>query len=161
VLVRVAVLALLAALAPVRPATAQEGFGVGIIAGEPTGVTIKSWLDRTEAIDAAAAWSFSGRDSLQLHVDYLVHDFSLVRPRRLPGRLPLYAGLGARLRLRESGKRREDRQAAAGIRVPLGAAYLLADTPVELFLEVVPVLDLAPDTELGLDAAVGARWYFR
>lgn len=43
--------------------------------------------------------------------------------------------------------------------MPLGAGYIFEEAPVELFLEVVPVLELAPDTDLDMDAALGARIY--
>jgi len=36
-------------------AFAREGVGVGLIVGEPTGVSLKYWLDRSTAIDAALA----------------------------------------------------------------------------------------------------------
>ncbi len=39
---------------------AQEGqFGLGVIAGEPTGPCFKLWTSQRTAIDGAAAWSFA------------------------------------------------------------------------------------------------------
>jgi hypothetical protein len=32
---------------------------------------------------------------------------------------------------------------------------------VDVFLEIVPLVDLAPDTDFELNASVGARWFFR
>lgn len=134
-------------------ALAQDrGTGIGVIVGEPTGVSVKHWLDRDTAVDGAVAWSFEGRNSFHLHVDWLRHDFSL-----LPvdsGALPVYVGVGARYKERRGTDR-------FGIRIPVGLAYHFADAPLEIFGEIVPILDLAPDTGVNLNAALGIRFYFQ
>ena len=141
----------------------QEGFGLGIIVGEPTGLSLKKWINEERAIDAAAAWSFSENKSFQFHVDYLIHNYSLLKPMNAKGKLPVYFGVGARLKLKEEneGKGRNDDDAIFGIRVPLGISYLFSDAPIDLFAEIVPVLDIAPDTDFDLNAAIGARYYFK
>ena len=48
-----------------------------------------------------------------------------------------------------------------GIRIPVGLAYLVESEPLDVFVEIVPLLDLAPDTEFDLNASVGARYFFR
>ena len=152
----IGVLASLAAtLAMSSPAPArayQDGFGVGLIAGEPTGLSAKLWLGRNTAIDGAAAWSFSGVDALHLHADFLVHRFDLARVER--GALPAYYGVGGRLKIR-------DQDSQFGVRIPLGLAYLFEATPVDVFLEMVPLVDLVPDTDFELNASVGVRYFFR
>jgi len=47
-----------------------------------------------------------------------------------------------------------------GIRIPVGLAYLFEGAPVDVFLEVVPLLDVAPETEFTLNAAIGVRYFF-
>ena len=47
-----------------------------------------------------------------------------------------------------------------GVRFPVGIAYLFDGAPVDVFLEVVPTLNLIPDTDVDLDAAIGARYWF-
>lgn len=141
---------------------AAEGFGMGVIIGEPTGVSIKNWVSDRHAIDAAAAWSFSENDSFQLHADYLIHDFSLLRPEGLSGRMPVYVGLGARVKLEEddnAGGRNVDND-LVGLRIPVGVSYLFDDAAVDLFAELVPILDVAPDSDFDINAAIGARLYF-
>jgi hypothetical protein len=49
----------------------------------------------------------------------------------------------------------------AGIRVPVGVSYLFAHEPIDLFLEVVPIMDVTPATDLSVNASLGARYYFR
>ncbi len=142
---------------------AQDGIGLGVILGEPTGFTFKTWTSRSTAIDAAAAWSFSENESFQLHADYLINPFSMPKPREITGRIFFYYGIGARLKLRDSdnGRGRNDNDDLIGIRFPVGFSYILAEAPVEFFVELVPIMDIAPDTEADLDAAIGARYYFK
>jgi hypothetical protein len=49
---------------------------------------------------------------------------------------------------------------ALGVRVPFGIEYLLEDAPVDFFLEVAPLLDVAPETELRVNGAFGVRYFF-
>jgi hypothetical protein len=146
----------------VSAAWAQEDFGIGAIVAEPTGITAKAWFNGNEAIDAAAAWSFSDHDSFQFHTDYLYHRFDLFpNVDQSVGRLALYFGAGARLKLGEdNGRGNDDADDRLGLRVPAGMTYLFTQAPFDVFGEVVPVLDIAPDTELDLQAAVGGRFYF-
>jgi hypothetical protein len=44
--------------------------------------------------------------------------------------------------------------------LPLGVTLRPRGTRFDLFLEMVPVMDLAPATELDLNAALGGRFYF-
>jgi len=42
----------------------------------------------------------------------------------------------------------------------VGLLYTFQNEPIDIFLEIVPLLELIPDTKFGLDAALGARYYF-
>jgi hypothetical protein len=148
---RASILAMVVLLSAPHPSPAQEGLGLGIIVGEPTGVSLKTWLTHATAFDLAAAWSFAEESSLHLHSDYLIHDYGLLTVKT--GALPVYYGVGARLKI-------QDQDSRVGIRVPVGVEYLFSRRPVDLFLEVVPILDVAPQTELGLNASLGARYFF-
>lgn len=141
-------------------AAAQDrGLGLGIVVGEPTGISLKSWQGRTTALDAALAWSFAGNDYVQLHGDYLSHNFSLLKVEE--GQLPFYYGIGGRLKLINlDDKKGGDHKTRVGVRLPLGLAYLFAKVTLDLFVEVVPVLDLVPETEFDLNAAIGVRYFF-
>ena len=143
-------------------ARAQDDFGIGVILAEPTGLSAKLWLNEREAIDAAAAWSFSDYSSFQFHADYLIHRFDPFRNvDTTVGRPALYFGVGGRLKLGEDkGRGNDDDKNRLGVRVPVGVTYIFAKAPFDVFGEVVPVLDLAPDTEVDLNAAVGGRFYF-
>ena len=145
----------------VAPSAAHAGpIGVGVIAGEPTGISLKFWTDRVHAVDAAIGWSLSGDSSVQLHADYLWHNFGLVRPSGVEGRFPVYYGVGARL---DTGHEHQghDTDERFGVRVPIGIAWVATSAPIDVFVEIVPVLDLIPDTDLGVGAAIGVRFWFR
>ena len=129
------------------------GIGLGVIVGDPTGVTVKGWLSERSAIDAGFGWSFNHRDSPHLYADYLWHLFDVIRVDR--GKLPLYFGVGGRILWER------DRDNRAGIRAPVGIAYLCEGKPIEIFGEVVPILDVSPDTEFELSGGIGIRYYFR
>jgi len=145
-----------AAFGSVGVAHAQShGFGAGIIVGEPTGLCGKLWQTRSTALDFGAAWSFVDETDFHLHFDILVHRFDVLHVDS--GKLPLYYGLGVRIKF-GNGDQNEDTR--VGIRFPLGLDYLLAKDPFDVFVEVVPILDLAPETEVSLNASVGFRYWF-
>jgi len=130
----------------------DKGFGLGVIVGEPTGVSAKYWMSSVTAIDAALAWSFVDQGALHIHADYLFHNFHLITF-ETRGTWPVYYGIGARLKFGD-----EDTKLA--IRIPVGAEYLFSDAPVDIFLEVVPMLELIPKTKFQFNAALGARYFF-
>ena len=98
-------------------------------------------------MDAAAAWSFSDQKSLNLHADYLWFRNDAFKPEK--GRLPLYYGIGGRLKFED--------KSLVGARFPLGLQYFFQEDRFTVFAEIAPVLDVLPGTVLRLNAAVGLR----
>lgn len=135
----------------------SKGVGLGIIIGEPTGISLKSFLSPNTAFDAGFAWSFIDNGSFHIHGDFLVHDYSLLRVSS--GRMPVYYGIGGRIKLKNESRGRSSDE-KFGIRIPVGFAYEFPGDKVDMFLEVVPVLDVTPETKVNFNAAVGARYYF-
>jgi hypothetical protein len=131
-----------------------SGFGVGVIAGEPTGLSVKRWLGHVTAFDAAAAWSLLYDPGMHVHADFLLHFMDVFD---IPaGKLPLYVGVGGRIKIRENDLR-------LGARVPVGIAWLLPFFPVDLFLELAPTFDLVTTSnrQWGATGGVGGRIFFR
>ena len=155
------ILSLVLALCP--PAARAGNFGLGVIAGEPTGVSIKVWLDGRHAVDAGIGWSFSENESLHFHADYLWHNFGLLNQSQVQGRLPVYFGVGARLKMQDgdTGHNGGNDNALFGVRFPLGVAWIAPSAPVDVFFEIAPILDLLPGTDLSFNAAIGVRYWFR
>jgi hypothetical protein len=146
-------LLLLAAMASfVSTLAAQEHrFGAGLMLGEPTGPSLKYFLNENNAIDAGIGWSFANNDDLHIHSDYLWHNYDWLRD-VADGRLPVYYGVGGRVKFGSDTR--------VGVRGPIGISYMLEDIPVEVFGEVGPVLDFTPGLRLGFTAAIGARFWF-
>ena len=128
-------------------ASAAEKYELGLIVGEPTGISAKADLKGGGAVAAAVAWSFSGADRLSLHVDRLWYKQDVFKVSR--GRLPMYYGLGGRLKLED--------KSVGGVRFPVGLQYFFPDARVTLFGEIVPILNVTPDTDVDLAIAIGFR----
>jgi len=129
----------------------QSGFGLGLIAGEPTGISGKYWMSPWSAIDGAFAWSLDKNGKIQIHADYLWHNYEIISV--IKGKLPIYYGVGGRVLFATDN--------IAGIRGVVGLNYLFATTPLDIFLELVPILDLAPEVDFDFNGAIGIRYYFQ
>jgi hypothetical protein len=131
-------------------------FGAGIILGEPTGISLKYWLDDTLAFDGAIGASFNddgdNDSSFYLHSDLLWHNFQLIPVSK--GRLPIYFGVGGLVRFRDD----EDNQ--VGVRVPVGLSYIFEDAPLDVFVEIAPAIDFAPDVRGEVTGGIGVRFWF-
>jgi hypothetical protein len=143
--------ALSAGGATAQPAGAGP-FGIGIIIGEPTGIDAKYYLSHANAVEFAAAWSLESDNTFQIHGDYLFHNYDLIKVER--GELPLFFGVGARVAFRENA---DD---LIGIRFPVGLDYNFDGAPLDVFVQIVPILELAPSTDFELEGAIGARFFF-
>lgn len=133
---------------------ASEGgkYGLGIILGEPTGITDKYFFNEESAIDFGAGWQISDTKNFQIYGDYLYHLNYILDVSE--GTFPLFFGAGLRYVIREED---DDK---LGIRLPVGLEYIVQNLPIRIFVELVPVLELTPDTELDLDGGVGVRYFF-
>jgi hypothetical protein len=162
----------LALLVMVGLASAKGGnFGLGIMIGEPTGLSAKIWLNQKSAVDFGLAWSMNGDGAAHLHGDYLMHYFKLIHVER--GRLPLYYGIGARVLIYgdrghyyyyENGnyydRYHRKNNIFFGLRIPVGLDYIFEGNNVDIFLEIAPVLDLIPSTDLDFNGGIGVRYFF-
>lgn len=133
-------------------APSSERLGIGLILGEPTGLSAKYYFTETVALDGAVGWSFHHETDLHLHADALWHTHDLFDASE--GRGSLYYGVGGRVKFRH---RAEDR---VGVRVPVGVSFKFDRAPVDLFVEVAPVLDVAPSSRGSFTAGIGARFWF-
>ena len=131
------------------PARAQKAgdFGVGVILGSPTGGAAKLWLSDHQALSAGIGFS----SNLMVYGDYLWHSWSVL-PQPGEGRLPVYLGLGGQIRTLTPDE--------FGVRGVLGVSYWLPRNPVELFVELVPVVRVDPWASVGLGGGIGLRYYF-
>ena len=165
--------AFLAIFALARPASAEpvlvqfgeapQGYGLGVILGEPTGLSGIYRTGHSTSVDAALAWSIP-EERLHVHGDYLF-DVVTFSDTDLPTvDVAFSAGVGARVRLGwKHGNFDDDPEGdpMLGVRVPLVLTVLPAKAPLDFFVEIVPIIGLFPETEADLDGAIGVRVYFR
>ena len=128
----------------------QTRFGLGLILGEPTGLSGKYWISPWTAIDGAFAWSIDKKSGVHLHSDYLWHDYRIISV--IKGKLPIYYGVGARVVFATDN--------IFGVRGVAGLNYIFDGTPLDIFLEIVPILDIAPKVGFDFNGAIGIRYYF-
>lgn len=151
--------AALSATLATSAAAETSTFGLGIILGEPTGIGAKAFLNSGNALAFGLAWSLEGDNELHVQGDYLYHNYDLIDVDQ--GELPLYFGIGGRIKINDGKDRNgNDREDNVGIRFPVGLDYIFESAPFDIFMEIVPILDLAPDTDFDLNGAIGGRFWF-
>lgn len=136
-------------LAQAQVNTAAGSTGLGVIIGDPTGVSLKHWNSGKQAYDIGLAWSFRDTEAISLHGDFLWHTWIEVEK----GRLAFFYGVGARALFMEN-------DSGIGVRIPVGLSYLPKETPLELFFELAPIVEIIPDTEATGNGGIGVRYYF-
>jgi hypothetical protein len=124
-------------------------FSVGVILGEPTGISGKAWIGQLSAIDLALAWSFVAEGRIYVHADYQQY-FDFGQPDA--GRLLFYGGIGGKLYV--------GADVELGVRLPLGVLYEIEQIPLEVFLEVAPGISIFPATALDFGGGLGVRYRF-
>lgn len=138
----------------------ERRFGLGIIVGEPTGLSAKYWTSSTTAFDFALGWGFidennNGNDNgdnwIHFHMDYLWHSFDAISSTE---RFPIYYGIGGRLNAREGDN------TSLAIRGVIGIAWMPHDAPFDIFFELAPSLRLTESTGFAIDGGFGGRYYF-
>ena len=134
------------ALTPIRASAQAGGTGIGVVLGEPTGLTAR-FKRGGNNFQVHAAWSFSDDAALQLNGDYLRSGRIDMEPM-----MPFYFGLGVLVKFADKSE--------MGIRFPVGLNYFFKGDPFEVFGEIVPVFRLLPSTKFDLNGAFGLRYYF-
>ena len=156
-----------------EPAQNQNGFSLGLILGDPTGVTLRGGIGERSAIQAHFGYSFFPGDAVATMVDWTYDAWNFLPDNRTAALL-FYFGFGAKLEWLtgrnyvykyDYNYRYSDRlhfgfggRGLVGIRVPFHKA------PFDLFFELSPIglLVVVPDTGVyyDVDFAIGARYRF-
>jgi hypothetical protein len=138
-------------------ASAQRELGVGVIMGDPIRITVKKWLGRDTAVDAAISRMNTGggnnaeSEAFEVHLDYLKHNFNMFQIKE--GSLPVYYGIGVRIQ--------NDTEMTTAVRIPIGISFLFKNAPVAAFYEYAFLFDMTtPDSEMQTETAFGIRYYF-
>jgi len=127
----------------------SKGFGLGAILGEPTGISAKYWVSQSNAFDFGLAYSFSENSNLHLHSNYLFHINNFNQTKE---NISFYYGPGVRLKF--------DNGSELGVRFSVGILWIPRETPVDIFIEAAPILDIIPETDFSFNGGVGVRYFF-
>jgi len=177
----VSLAAVLAATTPshAEPYQAPARFGLGLELGAPTGLSGKYFLGGgmvaiQGGVGIVESW---GDDGVHAHVEVVWH-FALLK--RTPAvEIPLYAGVGGRVLQHRFGSRDRcfngrfnepcmDGDTHVGIRAPFGISFVFRRVPMDLFVELAVLVDVAHlDNDFGHDhdhagvsGVLGGRYYF-
>ncbi|MBC8134239.1 MAG: DUF3996 domain-containing protein [Deltaproteobacteria bacterium] len=135
------------------PASHSTGLGIGLMLGNPTGISLKQSLGGANAWDVG----IGAGSGLRLHADYLwglaqlLSDTSALT-------LDIYLGVGPVLGISRGwcgdaynpGRGCGNRGAFAGVRVPFGLEARLTRAPVSFGLEIAPGIAVGQNFTDGL-----------
>jgi hypothetical protein len=165
---------LVAALSQGAARAAGHPFGLGVVLGEPTGITAKVYLNEPFALQLGVGYvdTFDGQDGLHLNVDFIWHPAVIART---PGfTLPFYLGVGGRyLEHRydywENNVHYVDSDSHFGVRVPFGLLFDFNRVPLDVYMELALVIDFIHGgatygpyhhDRVGWNGGIGIRYYF-
>jgi len=152
---------------------ANKTFGLGLELGEPTGLNGKYFLSDKAALDFGLGVIYSHYyygDGVHLYGDFLYHPVSLVSAEAFE--LPLYIGGGLRFwNFNYCDMNLCDYHGSAlGIRIPVGISFDFNNTPLDIFIQLTPVIDFVygdyydryrDRSHIGIDLSVGIRFWFK
>jgi len=129
------------------------GLGLGVMLGNPSGLSAKYWMSEQNAIAGGLAWHLGSNSNggyLFLHGDYLIHKNDLIN---ISGTtIPFYYGGGVGIGV--------GNDFYLGVRIPVGIEYWFMDKKFDAFLELVPGIGLLPGFGIGIGGAIGLRYNF-
>jgi len=164
---------------PDAPATetAQAGhgpFGLGVLLGEPVGMSIKLFVAPDHAFQLGLGYDLILRDAGVVTLDYVWHPIAISANRTLV--LTWHIGIGGSLGVWPAGHDYDCRDAdpvlpgiqpacrtawvQPGVRAPLGFEVVFRDLPLELYAEFAPGVLVYPMIEFLAQGGFGARWYW-
>lgn len=149
------------ALSLALPAFAESGpFGLGLVIGEPTGISASYRLGKAAMLQGTAAWDLTAPGGITFASDYLFLFDKALKIEKTA--IPLYIGFGAKLAILMGDGRSggDDAPVVIAARVPLGVRWLFDELPLEAFLELTPGIRLFPETAFDSGGGIGLRWYF-
>ena len=135
-------------------------FGLGLVFGNPSGISFKTSSRGATAIDGAISWDLGEEKShIKLTADYLWHHDK-----------HFYYGIGGQGKFisgedeKDEDKEEEEEsdieKMNLKVRIPFGARKVFRDPPIEVFGELAALVGFFPSVKIGVGAAIGFRYYF-
>jgi len=152
---------------------ANKTFGLGLELGEPTGLNGKYFFSDKAAFDFGVGWIYRHYyygNGLHIYGDFLYHPVSLASSEAFE--LPLYIGVGLRFWDFDYCDMNDCNYdgSALGIRIPFGISFDFNTAPLDIFIQLVPVIDFLygnyydryrDRNHFGIDLSVGIRFWFK
>jgi len=144
---------------------ANKTFGLGLELGAPFGLTGKYFYSSDKAFDFGVGdidYYYGNRYGLYLYGDHLWHPADLASTE--PFELPFYIGVGVNLWNFNENINNGQNGVALGVRVPIGIAFDFNEVPLDVFVQLTPVLDFAfhyrDEAFFVVEGSVGIRYWF-
>jgi hypothetical protein len=153
------------------PASDRNGFSLGLILGDPTGITLRAGLGESNAIQAHLGFSPFPGDAIAIMVDWTYDAWVFLRDNPTAS-LPFYFGFGGKAEwfsghyyaYHDHRDYSDQSHFGFGARGLVGLRASFVNAPFDLFIELAPVgfLVVVPDTGIfyDIDFAIGARYRF-
>ena len=135
-----------------RFSESPEGVGIGFAVGEPTGIAGAYRPHEKHTIAGVVGWGLRV-GTVHLHADYLA-TVARIQPPESILTAEIYTGAGPTINIGNSA------QPGFGVRVPIGVR-LTFRKPIDLYMEVAPVIGFVPSTDLWANGTAGLRTWFR
>ena len=163
----------LAPAAASAQAHAQNGFSMGLVLGDPTGLTLRGGLDERNAIQAHFGFSFFPGDAVVAMVDWTHDAWNFLRDNPTASLL-FYFGVGGKAEwftgnyywygYDHKHSFTDQSHFGLGARGLVGLRATFLKAPFDLFFELAPigVIFVVPDPGAcyDIDVAIGARYRF-
>ncbi len=128
-------------------------FSIGVVLGEPTGISLKISPSKNLAHDVGLNFNTSD-NYLYLSWDVLKYDYSKITSKELSGSFPIFYGLG--IRAINIGD-----ELHLALRFVIGLEYIFSDIPFNIFVKLAPTINVVPSTKASIAPAIGIRYMFR
>jgi len=139
-----------------------KDLGFGLVLGEPTGLTLKYWLNKENALNFDLGNSFFG--ATRIDIDYLWH-FDAFSSKIIK----MTAGFGGVFGIgrgndwwyhdRHGWYYRDGGNFGFGVRGLIGLNIIPKKAPIELFLNLGVLVGIHPDFGSGFEGSAGIRFY--
>ncbi len=146
-----------------------KSFGVGFQLGEPTAVAFRFWTSKENSWDLAVGASYLGNP--HVHADYLWHFNDAFNSRIVS----LYGGIGVALgfgdkdgwvfykwkknKIEERWYYDGDDDLVVAAKGTFGLNIIPRNTPLDIFLELNPIIGLSPGFGFDIMPTIGIRFY--
>jgi hypothetical protein len=176
----IALVTLLTATATARPRPSEgerkrfesnKTFGLGVELGEPSGINGKYFYATDRAIDFGVGdiYDYYSYRGVYAYVDHLWHPVSLASTDSFE--LPFFVGVGGAIWHWEDYRNYPlyYNGNSLGARVPFGISFDFNNTPLDIYLQIVPTLHAFVDRPMYydrslyffIDGSLGVRYWFK